>query len=1028
MEYTYYTQEYQEYAEELKDIDSVRDFKDTITENVETVTELHNQLQADLEGMAGDFYEVLTNSTLGSVLTQLQELKSVIEGKLGTTITTCEKLATGLESLKNTEDSLIGSKTQKTTLENNPVSRGTYDEETDTYSNQENYDAYVTQLKELNETIDTLVTQCEKLKTQDDKDIETIKSFNESVEEFSSQLFSLSLAFGKTDFTDFQNLSTEEKQKIIQEFVDSLQEAYKQIKKDRESNKYNSMKAVFTAMGLDYFSDGNGKTLSVKGYLELMNFLYTTDIETGKFDELGRPITRSPIEIINAYFNGEDWKTSGMYNMVASYCNTVNGQSDPQWEKDFIKRLVANLSDDPDMLVGAKNEQDLYALLNDSDNSDIIDKVKNSFVNEGYLNGLNKYVEDLDNMYEFVGESGPVLLALDMGIDWTNNEAGIQQDVLMDYLNGGSWEETLGKYVDFNEDEFIQKVTDANNYMSEIDGDGYFPEKTIEEIKEMLQSDTTKESIAAHYDMINTKNDNNVKDLEQMVTYSESIYGLNKIKDLVPYLEIQSTDEFKDHITDSGMKNGNWLLTEDGQKLDSGVTDGYKYNELFNNMSDDERKMFSYLYDKEGLNSARDYLKDNADSINRRIGTEKGENFVKWVKENNLVSEDDYVKNYVESGYGTAEEAHDKAQEMLKKQYVDDLVGQGYNRERANELWAEHDSSNDTIRNNTLVDSIVDTVNTGAKGVGDGFEKLCGNIGHLVEPEYTKSVNDYEMETIAKLFNDPDSPYYDQALSTTYSAGTIIGEKGLQTVLKAIPATKIMGEGLEFASNSGETRNEAFQKTGDYAGSLAYGVIDSAIDATVSHYAPSISKSFENAGVSGSANKFLSSLTTGTITNTAKSANEAVFVDKDMGAFVDNFAQGEVGVVISSATSAAKSEWGSTLGSATSLPKLGENVSIKEMVVDKVKETGVDFIKEQGNNVISGSGAALKTIINSGDAEKATNEFFGNVKIDPDSKISDTILDTGESLTKKTVETHEKHKEDYDSTMGYLDELKQTPG
>ncbi len=149
MEYKYYTQEYQEYAEELTGIEAVKTYKDSLTENVNTVSQLQEKLQADIEGMAGDSYNELSQTSIGTILDSLADTKKALGEDLTQAIETCESLSEGLQEIKTSEETLIEQQGQKSTLESNPVSRGKYDEETQEYSNQKNYDSYHTTLDKL---------------------------------------------------------------------------------------------------------------------------------------------------------------------------------------------------------------------------------------------------------------------------------------------------------------------------------------------------------------------------------------------------------------------------------------------------------------------------------------------------------------------------------------------------------------------------------------------------------------------------------------------------------------------------------------------------------------------------------------------------------------------------------------------------------------------------------------------------------------------------------------------------------------
>ena len=320
MAYRYYTDEYQEYATELKDIASLKAYKDNLSDNVQTVSDLQEQLQSDVEGMAGESYNELVNTTIGTILTQVEETKRLINDSLEPTIQACERLKGGLEDIKENEDSLIENEDDYSELKKNPVSKGKLDKKTGIYDNQANYNSYLSQLNTLGDTITKLIEICEQLKMEDDADIETIKAFNTAVLDFSSQLFSLSITLGNTDFSDFSNLTTEEKEALVQTFIDALTDKYNEVAALREQTLecFDYDNILLLAQALTGMEIGNGVVLldivtnakngkfNAQDFLQLMEAL-TTPIPVGHNGE-----TRNIMEVIGGYFNGESWEDSGM--------------------------------------------------------------------------------------------------------------------------------------------------------------------------------------------------------------------------------------------------------------------------------------------------------------------------------------------------------------------------------------------------------------------------------------------------------------------------------------------------------------------------------------------------------------------------------------------------------------------------------------------------------------------------------------------------------------------------------------------
>ncbi len=414
MEYKYYTQEYQEYAEELTGIEAVKSYKDSLTENVNTVSQLQEKLQADIEGMAGDSYNELSQTSIGTILDSLADTKKALEEDLTQAIETCESLSEGLQEIKTSEETLIEQQGQKSTLESNPVSRGKYDEETQEYSNQKNYDSYHATLDKLNKAIKDLIAVCEQLKVKDDKDIEIIKAFNDSIEEFTSQLFSLSITLGNTDFSDFKNLSTEEKEKLVQTFIDALEARYNELSDLREQtlecfdpDKLLLLNEIFGALGwgnginsLDLIyggSGGSGTKFNAQAFLDLMETLTTPVVYT---DSSGQTVTRTPLDVATGYMGGETWQDSGM--MMLYYLNT--GQYDPGTEDKFMMNFILlNIEGDGrcDLLGGEKlSPQDIQNKWTPEMRQELYGRLKEGYLATGRFDQLKDYVNTLTTNYD----------------------------------------------------------------------------------------------------------------------------------------------------------------------------------------------------------------------------------------------------------------------------------------------------------------------------------------------------------------------------------------------------------------------------------------------------------------------------------------------------------------------------------------------------------------------------------------------------------------------------------------------------
>ena len=128
-------------------------------------------------------------------------------------------------------------------------------------------------------------------------------------------------------------------------------------------------------------------------------------------------------------------------------------------------------------------------------------------------------------------------------------------------------------------------------------------------------------------------------------------------------------------------------------------------------------------------------------------------------------------------------------------------------------------------------DRIKDTANCFAKGVGGGFNEFTTNIQSLWEPSRVMTASECETASIISLLGDSSSPYHDDLLYGSFNVGKYVGKEGITDVLKAIPATKVVGEVIDTIENVGESRKEYFRGSDDsgaesYFGSLAHSCLD----------------------------------------------------------------------------------------------------------------------------------------------------------------------------------------------------------
>ena len=891
--YVYYTKEYQGYAEELKDVDSLNSFTGEFVKSVSDAENVINRLKDNLSSQMGLSINELMDSALGPTFKTLEKAKGVLEKGLGPIVPICSRLAKGLTDLKTTEDQLIEDQDSKTTLDRNPVGRGTYDKETKKYSNQANYDEYIRKLENLKNSIDALNAACKELKQKDDSDIKAIKDFNGALETFSTALFSFSVSVGDKDFSGFDTLSVEEKNRIIDGLIADMTANYKALKNELESNKRQSLLAVFEALGgwdVDPY-----KPMSLETFFHLYDF-FTDEFYVYDASE-GDRIYRSGLEIVNAYFNGKSWEDSGMELLARQFDGfvldlgygfyTEAPSRGATSEGDFWHKLIWSLEEhsndntselfvntdyyaqyggDPSVLGFAKLlSNDSLNKMVDTDNNIslrevLFDSLKKEFVAEKRLDGLNEYFGELETIYEeSSGGALPILAALDGNIDWLDNNAVIPKDAVLAYFSGKGWEESgLARYCNKSEEEFILDLTknynrtvgpDLAEFNQTLHGDifelnledgefdicsldretliqkiqnGEDVSQYIKEIKTGLVNNGSVTRFEEYHDYVDTKNLITQEQESQLMTLGGTIRGLKDLRSETAFLEYKKEDWFKD-----AMASGE-LSTKAPDGLDLGIHDGYDYNQLYNNMTDEEKVVFDHLWKTNG-SSGRRYLADMANTINSRIGKQEATEFVESVLGNNMMSQDDYARKYASEHGISFDEAKQATLNKLKDDYKDVLINQyGYNPERAREIADARDYTGEKMYSGD--DAVWDLLRTGGSGLGMGLGDLGTNIKHNFSPDMVMTVDNYKAEYIVDLFNSDE--YNSSGLAAVYSGARTFGHKAPATILKAIPTnvTKALGTAIDFLDNSGAATNTAFQANGgNYGAALVYGTSKSGV-------------------------------------------------------------------------------------------------------------------------------------------------------------------------------------------------------
>ncbi len=679
MGYKYFKGIYEDYAKELTGIQGLKDYKTKLSDSLNTVIQIHSNLETDIEGLAGDAYDELTETAIGTILKQLQTTQTDINDNLEAVINSCDSLSDKLHTLENDDEELKVAETNKSHLA--PVDRGTYDSKTDEYSNQEQYNDYLNTLEQLNISINKLIKLCEQDQNAADVDIALIDAFNTSVEKFSTQLFSLSVTLGNNNIGDFKNLSTEEKEKLVQSFIDELTNRYNALSKQKEE--------------LENLISGDNKSRETIIYL----------------------------------------------------CKTLGMDS-----KDLIN-----------------------------------------------FENLNFSHEDLLKLSAFLCEE-------------VDEDHGSRFDILSSYINGEtSYEESGMKllYPNWDEDAFLYSIADGVSRVVGQTSDKDHYRYDTSDLDEALFSDTETLKSVLFKDYLGTSLDY-LKDLpenvnkynetvKEMMSTNTTVYNMTQLKKHIPYFEYASEEGFKDFEADESLFSDPNIIG----KIDKGIDDGYNYKELFENMDDEEKKMFAYVYEQNNgdLDKCRDFLKADASRINERIGYNKAVEFLEWVKEDNhQYTKEENIKRFTDMGISQEEAAR----------MADDI----YNGEN-------------------ILDVVVDHVSTFGKGAAMGFGEFEQNIQSLWEPSKVMTPLECESANISYLLSNEDSPYYSESLSAAYDIGKYIGKDGWIDAAKCIPGVKYAAIALDTASDFGEARTGYFRgsgKEGDngesYTSSLYHAAFD----------------------------------------------------------------------------------------------------------------------------------------------------------------------------------------------------------
>lgn len=453
------------------------------------------------------------------------------------------------------------------------------------------------------------------------------------------------------------------------------------------------------------------------------------------------------IDISNNYGSTIASSSSNDNNIINSFINNVeeydlfteNGVNTISQKKiletwhDFFAKTLKELQDTRDAI----NDE-----LNGYINTDISDKYDYYSKKYPLLEIDNKIAYTLGGEYHFLS---PDEFKLNHFGTTDDNNIGAYGDVL-DYqaLN-----------VDFNE-----YTRQYNEFIKEISG------TTYDEYK------------------------NKIAELDQDILSNKSAkYAVDQQLKEIPYLEKMQTDDYNNFVNNNinnieNIINGHrpvgniHALGGYDNAIDLSNYDNYK--EI---MSNDDKCMYAYLLETEGVTVAEKYLDDIQDRLNQAKGAKEAEEFIRSISKNPDASYEDLV--------------------------IDPTLWNG--------------------------------AKTAGKGFLDGIETFGEGIENIFATEGMMSDNQYAQMAILQKLNGQG------VLSETYEISTSIGNMAVPTAISTIisivatpaagaAAAKILGATSMGISAAGNSKNDALVKGNTLFASTIYGVLNGVSETTLGYF------------------------------------------------------------------------------------------------------------------------------------------------------------------------------------------------
>ena len=926
----FYTPEYESYESQLGDVALLETYQQTLSDSVKEVVELSDTYCNQLLELAGLSINQLDESSR-AFFNEIKSTAKFINNELKSAKDTCKTLKDDLLVLKENDEFLQDRYSD-------------LDEYLSTYGGAPKDGEVDVNYNDIIEGIEYFYGECANKEPDVKSGIQALKDFEAKLEDFSISTFELGIAISNKSAADLEDPD------FLKNCISKYTELYEMKRRNLRSNDQDGLVSVLNALGYPYDLSMDGP-FNFESFKKLHTFL-NTPVYKGK----------TPADIVNSYFNGESWEESGMQNLAVliGYPSgmKIQNPSDLDYEAEFWRNMILQIdgggkdnNPTPYFLMstdfykkygGSSDFKDIYDLLfvdfsDDPNNPNygnfydekgrikwlnkaLIDSLKDEFKDQGYLDGFNNYVNEINQLNDNYGDDLlPFLEALDGRMDWTDNNSVIPKEAILDYINGKSWEDSeLSLYCSKSEEEFLKDLVDIcgkdydiNFYSNEEYGDnltttqnkswfnynenkgpsildGLNGDTSPEAVKAALKSNGVDKKLGDYYDHVDTRND-------QIEAESAELYGI--------------------------------------------ATSIRVVKEELGKVEPSEQDLLRQKNKAEGKQMAESFL--------NTIDTISGKN-----EHMHIMSQDDYVAMIQKNNPNLSrEEILREYKDAWRQEYREDLIrDKNYNPECARRMAEQQQFENKQVvayDDMSPLESVVsfsrDLIADGAvttAGLASGTIDLGRNLKHIVAPDLVPSPLAYAQDEIATQYNDPNSKYYDPIKGTLYSATRTIGHEGPILALKAIPQTKVIGDTLAFLDQTGQSINTAYERNG---GNQVAATINGLGKAVIDYGA-----SKATAGLSGGTQleSITAKVVVGTGKNSLNNALDVVTGVKNINQAKTDFWKGEAGLAVDTIVGYA----------------------------DKPELTGIKYVDNTIGSLAKGEGKALLTGVVTGDYSKLADQ------------------------------------------------------